>query len=514
MEFLDKIVNVVLGEDDATKANYNVRLLKRIESDEDYEKIKRGKYDVIHGPKNVTWLGPGRFVKSRPLHFDVKNSKLQCKDGIDRYCNWDLDLVPATVDGVMEYYTADLDRFKKLLDKYKDIVTPEDEVIRSLNKSGRRSSIGYFIGLFEKSKNSVIGEFNEVSRGSDIKDGFVTSIVNTSLARYCTNVEPFIVENMHIANGKDVIKKYCVDNGITTENYFCDLYEMIQLEMKIRTFNKIGYYPLTAKQKNCSKDPLIEEMETKIDVAEKQGALIKLEGENALAKQKYENKTKMLEKQGELKRQELENEVKIKYTKDNIEASKGVNPIIAVGAMGKDLGSVHYIEAGETLNKLGEFIAPKEPTKKDVSESVLSSMKTKTASEEAKTDGELFEEKTESEVHDYSEVDPEKEIFTDKDTKEEEPVVEETPVVVEESAPVVTEETTPAVVEESAPVVTEETTPVVVEEPTYTFADISSADSYLEGESTIEELPVDENEIGKTPKNLGQFPGTEPKTFI
>ena len=489
---IDFIDERFLKEEDSSRKNEKLRLVKKVSGKDDYLGRFGGKYYVINGPQDAAFLGFGRHYSSENKQFDIKpnNVVIQTKEGKDRYCNWDLNLVPITTEGVMDDYNEDLDRFAELLEKHDGRVTPLNEVIKSLNKSARRSSFSYFASIFEKNHDRVIGEFNDVLSGADTKDGQITSIVSTTMARYCTGIDPEIVENMHNADGKDTIRKFCNDNGMSEadKNYYCDLYEMIQLEIKIRVFNTVGWYAKSAMQKKCSKDPLIEELETKIDVAEREGELIEIEGENSIAKQKYENKTKMLEKQGELKRQEMENKVKIQYTKDNIEASKGVNPIIAVGAMGKDLGSVHYIEAGETLNKLGEFIAPKEPTKKDVSESVLSSMKTKTASEEAKTDGELFEEKTEPEVHDYSEVDPEKEIFIDKDTKEE-------------------------TVEESAPVVTEETTPVVVEEPTYTFADINSADSYLEGETTVEELPVEENELGEAEEKImtkGTMPGGAP----
>lgn len=490
MKYILNFVNKILSEEDSEKRIRKIRLIKSTDAKDDYLGRFGKTYYVKHGSKVFDILGFGRYYVSENKQFDIKptNVVIQTKDGKDRYCNWDLILVPVTTEGVMDDYNEDLDRFAKLLEKHDGKVTPLDEVIKSLNKSARRSSFSYFASIFEKNHERVIGEYNDVLSGADTKDGQITSIVSTTMARYCTGIDPEIVENMHNADGKDTIKKFCNDNGMSEadKNYYCDLYEMIQLEIKIRVFNTVGWYAKSAMQKKCSKDPLIEELETKIDVAGRQGELIEIEGKNAEKKAEYDNIAKKKEKEGEIERQRMDNDLQIEFTKQKVESIEGLNPIVAAAALDKDLGNVHYIEAGNAIDKLGEFI----PTKRDISESVLSSMEAKSSGSKTETEvkEELFDDKTEE--HDFREVKPEEDIFTEKDEKEEEIVATtvEKPIVVEEE-------------------------PVVNETPNPTVADVDTKDLFLEGETTVEELPVEENELGEAEgksMTMGTMPGGAP----
>ena len=484
MAFISNFISKILSEEESEKRKRKFRLVKSIDGKDDYLGFIGGHYYVKHGPKNFDLLGFGEHIIAENKIFDIKNIKIQSAEGKDRYCNWDVSLVPPSVDGVMDYYNADKERYNKLLSKYKDILNTDEEVIRSLNKNERRSSLSYFCNLYEKNRNRVLEEFNNVTKGSEAKDGIISSIVSTTVSRYCTGRDVEIIENLHQANSKEIIREYCEKNKISNPDFYIDLYEMIQLEIKIKIFNRVGWYPESVAQKHCGKDPKIEKLESEIDAAERQAELIEKQGINDMNRAKWDNDVELEKIKGSIERKEKEQDNTINFMKRTKDVVDGLHPVTAAGLMKQDLKGAIFIDAGNAVNKAEEIVEKGEKILSDVAKSVGGSMdakKTKPVSinPEAEPAEDLFEEK----ANDYREYKPEEPIKIDIfDEKEEEP----TPVVAPEEP-----------VMNYTEVVPENATVVVPEEPAepkYTIDDITPNDSYFEGNVSFEEMPVNEEE--------------------
>lgn len=189
----------------------------------------------------------------------------------------------------------------------------------------------------------------------------------------------------------------------------------------------------------------------------------------------------------------IENEAKNEVDAQRAEKFKGYDyKFVLATTSPKDMNKVS--EKTIKIEGLGEAedkLLKKPTTIESVAADVLSSMEAKSSGSKTETEvkDELFDDTTVEHV--FKDVKPEEDIFTDKDEKKEEIVPTssiEKPIVVEEE-------------------------PVVNETPNPTVADVDTKDLFLEGETTVEELPIEENELGEAEGKsitIGTMPGGAP----
>ena len=236
------------AEKEKEKLDNKPRFLDSINYPEEVYVYNYGKDNIVHEKNNfiITDVHPGKgqYIDMGDMTFDLKEIKIQCADGVDAWLDVKLTAQPALHTDMIDDINDINDKLKDLLNRNADFLgidTVDIDVIKSIKKSTRRSTLGHYSAKYINCQSQLVNEFNMISSNNEEKSGIVATVVNATLQKYLSSLPDDIAKHI---NTYSSVKKYCDNHAIDkkTTDFYLDLDKIIEYTVRIKLLEKYGLY--------------------------------------------------------------------------------------------------------------------------------------------------------------------------------------------------------------------------------------------------------------------------------